>query len=357
MRNHPLCLMVLLTVVEASQAAPTIELEIATESGLQITAPQEWMQLLTRFGIENIRIRVAQPGDTPAVENRGTPERPRYHVVGLLTSREQLRLPGGSFSRSDLKRLKDYFDRLSADGDERLTAPQTLFGLTEPELTAVLADLSQPINLATKGQPPWTVIVRIQSTFKLRVAIEAAAEQLLRAANPAADELTGISAGTGLAILLRSYGLVLRPEKLRGEPVKYRIAIASVVRQTSAQTNSDTRPGKLNDFTRTIWPIGWETEKAPGETAPSLFEQLNAEIAGFTLEETLAAIGPRLKVPYYVDHAALVANKIDPKAAQIKIEKTRISYKRLLDRVLAQARLGCDLRVDEAGTLFLWIGR
>jgi hypothetical protein len=105
------------------------------------------------------------------------------------------------------------------------------------------------------------------------------------------------------------------------------------------------------------WPVGWETEKAPGEIAPSLFKQLNAEIDGYTLAATLAAIGPRLKLPYYFDHAALAADQIDPAAVNITLAPARLSYKRLLDRVLAQARLGNELRADEAGTVFLWITR
>jgi hypothetical protein len=279
-------------------------------------------------------------------------------------------VPGGVFGRADAKRLKDYFDRLSADGDQRLTAPRSLFGLAEQDLAVVLADLSQPIEFETKGQPPRAVIDRLQTRFQLKFTVEPQAERILRAAPPVADELNSLSAGTALAILLRPSGLELRPEKPRGQAVTYRIALATgevasaagratqgVRPQVVSQPPKDNRPGKVDDFARTAWPIGWETEKSPGETAPSLFEQLNAEIDGFTLEETLAAMGPRLKVPYYVDHATLTANNVNPAKVQIKIERTRISYKRLLDRVLSQARLGNELRVDEAGNVFLWIGQ
>jgi hypothetical protein len=139
----------------------------------------------------------------------------------------------------------------------------------------------------------------------------------------------------------------VKPEKQRGQPVVLRIAAEA----------ADGRAGKLSDFARKSWPIGWESEKAPVEIAPALFEHLNVEIANFTFEETLAAIGPRLKTPYFLDHHALASNKIDPKAVQIRVEKGRMSYKRLLDRVAAQARLGCEVRVDEAGAVFVWIGR
>jgi hypothetical protein len=348
-----------------AQAASPIELELATESGLQITAPQEWLQLLARLGVENVRIRGVLPGDSPAVTNQGTAERPRYHVVGILTDREQLRLPGGTFNRGDSKRLKDYFDRLTADGDERLTAPKIHFGLTEKELTAALADLSQPIDFETKGQPPRVVLERLQSKFKQQIAVDAAADRTLREAKPVADELQRLSAGTGIALMLRSCGLALRPEKTRGQPTVYRIITANgeVASATGRSVASppiaadNNRPGKIRDIRQKNWPVGWETEKPPAEIAPSLFEQINAEIDGYTLEEALAAIGPRLKIPYYLDHSALAAQKIEPAAVNIKLRRTQTSYKRLLDRVLSQARLGCELRADEAGTVFLWISR
>lgn len=370
MRVVHVFLAMFLLVAGVTTAAPVIELEIATERGLQITAPQEWLQLLTSIGIRNVRIRGVEPTDSPAVANRGTAELPRYHVVGILSAREQLRLPGGTFGRGDLKRLKDYFDRLAADGGERLTAPRSLFGLTEQELAAVLTDFTQPLGFETKGQPPRAVLDRLQPQFKLRFVIDRAAERLLQSAPPMADELRNLSAGTAVAMLLRSHGLALYPEKPRGQPVQYRIAplagaagLAAGPGRRSANSEFQTSPatesraGKLDDFARKSWPIGWETERAPGAAAPSLFEQLNAEIDGFTLSETLAAIGPRLKVPYYVDHVVLAAQQIDPAVVQIKIPRQRISYKRLLDSVLSQSRLGCELRADEAGAVFVWISK
>jgi hypothetical protein len=341
----------LLIFTVAAHAAAPIELEVATERGVQITAPQEWLQLLTAIGIDNVRIRGAQAGDQPRVENRGTDERPRYYVAGRLTSRNELLLPGGSFTRGDSSRLKDYFERLAAEGGESLTASRGMFGLTEKEIEAVFADLAQPIDFETKGQAPRAVIDRLQTKFALKVAVESEADRILRRSAPVADELKGISAGTGLAIMLRNNGLVLRPEKLRGEPAVYRIGSGS---GDSIDANT---LGKTADHELTHWPIGWELQKPPGATAPSLFEFLNAEIDGYTLEESLAAIAPRLKIPLYLDHAALAAHQIEPAKIQVRVARTRTFYKRVIDRALAQARLGSQVRIDEAGTPFLWITR
>ncbi len=352
MKLRLIAIPILATVCAAVvHAAAPIELELATQQGLQITAPREWLQLLTAIGIDNVRIRGAQKGDEPAAANRGTAERPRYYVLGILTPRDQLRLPGGTFGRGDRARIKDFFDRLAADGAESLTVPRGRYGLTEQELAAVLADLTQPIDFETKGLPPRVMIDRLQGKLALKFAVDSEADVVLRTDKPFGDELKGVTIGTGMAMLLRTYGLLLRPEKSRGRAVAYRITVADV--DTLAQSTL----GKESDKNPTNWPIGWEPDAAPVKLVPSLFEQLNAEIDGYTLTETLSAIGPRVKVPLYLDHAALTASKIDPTAIKVKLPRTRTTYQQVLNRVLAQARLGTSLRVDESGRPFVWITR
>lgn len=334
-----------------ARAAAPIKLELATQQGLQITAPREWLQLFAAIGIDNVRIRGAQAGDEPVATNRGTAQRPRYYVLGILTARDQLQLPGGTFGRGDRARIKDYFDRLAADGAESLTAPRGLYGLTEQELSAVFADLTQPIEFGTKGQLPQAVIDRLQGGLALQFAVDANAGAVLRNAKPFGDELKGVSIGTGLSMLLRNYGLVLKPEKSRGRPVAYQVVIAD------ADVLAQSTIGKESDKHPTNWPIGWEPDAAPVKLAPSLFDELNAEIDGYTLAETLAAISPRITIPLYLDHTALSAGKIDPAVIKVKLPRTRTTYQQVLNRVLAQARLGTSLRVDEAGRPFLWISR
>lgn len=320
-----------------AEAASPIELELATESGLQITAPREWLQLMASLGIENVRIRGASSADTPVADNRGTIDSPRFHVVGILTADGELRLPGGRFRASDRRNLADYFARLTADGPESLTAPRGRFGLTEKEFAATHADLAQPVDFTTKGQSLRAVLDRLQAKFSLQIAPDATANQIIRRATPVADEIRGLTAGTGLAIVLRNYGLALSPKKSRGKPVSLRVMPIESVDDS--------------------WPIGWEPKSSPRETAPALFEFLNVEIEGYTLAEAIDAIAPRIKLPLYWDHSALAKDNIDPTRVQVHLPRSRTYYKRILDRTLAQAHLNGTVRVDEAGTAFLWITR
>lgn len=344
-------LLLTVALIQLCPAAPPIELEIVTERGVQITAPHEWLQLLTAIGITDVRIRGRQPGDELKATNRGSAAEPRYRVLGLLTSGNRLQLPGGSFSRSDRAALRDYFDRLAADGAESLTAARGRFGLTLNELETVTTELAQPIDFETIGQPPLTIVERLRVKIGTPIALDPNAEETLRAAKPMADELQGLTAGTGLAMLLRRDGLVLRPQKSRGQPLTLRVLPGG------ADALSQNTWGRTDDVEIANWPIGWEPQQTPGRTAPALFEPRNAEIDGYTLAETLAAIGPRLKTPLYLDHAALAEKQIDPAVIRVRLARTRANYKRILDRVLSQARLHSQLRVDDSGTPFLWITR
>ncbi len=306
---------------------------------------------MTGIGIEHVTIRGIQSGDAPRTTNIGSGRQASYRMLGIITPHDQLRLPGATFSRGDRAKLKDYFDRLAADGAESLTAPRGRFGLTEKELTATLTDLSQSIDFETKGQSPQDVLDQLQKKLPGKIEVDTAAEQPLREAKPIADELKGISTGTALAIILRPCGLVMRPEKLRGLAVSYRIAAADAINQSTLGKTSSPDPNQKN------WPIGWEPDKSPGEVAPSLLETLNAEIGGYSLEEAIGAITPRLKLPLYIDHASLTAHGIDLAKVQIKLPRARMSYKRLVDRVFTQAHLGCSIRTDESGVPFLWVTR
>src|SRR3954469_20572575 len=192
----------------ARAAAPAIELELVTERGVQITAPQEWMQLLAGIGIDHVRIRGIQPGDEPKIDNTGGQREASYHVVGVLTSGHQLRLPGGTFSRSDRTRLKDYFAHLASNGADAVAAPRVRFGLTEKQLATVLADLAQPVEFETKGQPPRAVLDKLQTKLSLKYSLDANASDALQSGPAMQDELRGLSAGTLAAITLRSANLV-----------------------------------------------------------------------------------------------------------------------------------------------------
>ncbi|WP_442484520.1 hypothetical protein [Aeoliella sp. SH292] len=315
-----------------------ITVEVVTEPGSQPTGQREWIEMLTAAGADDVRIRGAHAGDKPELRDSGSPERPRYTLVGMLDGRGQLVLPGGRFDRGSRDKLKDYLDRLGSDGAEGVTAPRGAFGLTEKQTKLMHDDLALVLDTETKGQSLADVLKAADARTKLDLRMDDTAWRVVSKAEPVSDEVGELTVGTALAILLKRDGLVLVPTKERGEEVVHRVALAS-------------------DIKSEVWPIGWKPNQPPTKLAPKMMERLNAEVEGFSLAEAMDSIAPRAEVPILWDHATLRERKIVPAEIQVKLARQNTSLIRVIDRLLFQARLRGELKMDEAGTVFYWISR
>jgi len=315
-------------------AAPRVEMELATESGFSITGRQRWLKFLSELGVDNIRIRSGREGEKPEIIERGTKSNPSFKLIGILTARDRLVLKGGTFARSDAGRLRAYLENLRADGTEGVTQDKVGFGLTARQLIALTKDLETPIDFATRGQPPAKFIPEIAKAVETRMRVDAAVRRELLEAEPSIVEVQGLSAGSGLAALLRPYGMILRPYRKAGEEVQLII--------TSSKRADEP------------WPIGWEPEKKDRSVLPALYEFITVEIKDIQAETALAAIQERLKVPFLYDHNNILRHQVDMQT-EVSVPEGRSYYKRILERICFQARLAFEVRIDEAGQPFLWI--
>ena len=102
------------------------------------------------------------------------------------------------------------------------------------------------------------------------------------------------------------------------------------------------------------WPVGWPPKGNPGETLPELFKFLKINIGDAPLSEAITAIAGRVKVPVLYDHNSLARIRADL-STKVSLTETNVFYARALDRLLSQARLRYEIRVDEANKPFLWI--
>ena len=191
------------------------------------------------------------------------------------------------------------------------------------------------IRFSTAGKTPADLLDQLEQKFNVPVVRDASARAALHQAKPLEAQLRDMSAGTALAIALRSEGLVLRPEKLTGKPLRM------VIEQQ--------RPK------RDWWPVGWKPEGSPRLLAPKMFEFLTIEIDGFTLSKAVEALEPRLAVTVVYDERILAERKIRPDEIQVKLPAGKTYLKKAIDRLLSQARLAGELRVDEQGRPFYWI--
>ena len=327
--------MIVLALPLTAYGEGRVEFELVTEEGFELTGAREWLSALEGLDLAGVRVRGAKAADRPAIERRGSEAAPTYHVVGILTAANKLRLPGGTFGIGDKAAIAGWISKLKEGGEEGLTTKPAAFGLLPKQLVEVHEGLSPRVSFSTKGKPPLDVIEEITGGLLTKVVTVASVQKSLETGEPVADELQGLASGTALAAVVRPLGLVLVPEKVAGGGVQVRIV--------------DSRSAKES------WPVGWPPKKPPKDVLPGLFKFLNVEIADTPLAEALEAIRGRLKVPLLLDHNSLARQKVDLQAIKSTYPKGNTFYGKILDQILFQAKLKYELRLDETDQPFLWV--
>jgi len=325
---------VLLTTAGPLGAAEgRVELELVTESGFPLTGSQKWVRFLGGLDLAGVRIRPMRPGDRIETVRRGTNAAPLYHVTGVLTSRNKLRLPGGTFSLGDRGRLADWIGRTAA-GPQDPAKRKSSFGLNGDQLEKATGDLAAKVDFSTKDVKLTDLIERIGRTLKHPLRMSAAARRALAVEDLVRDEMKGLSCGTTLAAALRPMGLVLTP-RVAGASHEYLIQSGKQVKE--------------------IWPIGWPSTKPSAKLVPEIVKIIDVELEDIPLAKALAAVQPRLDVPFLLDHNSMAISGIDAQRAAVSIPKGRRTYGRILRSVLFQAKMKYELRVDDADQPFFWI--
>jgi hypothetical protein len=310
-----------------------VQLELVGDAQGSALAFQQWLQVLSRAGVKNVRIRSAQAADKVGIEVQGTPESRLYVVTGIVKSSEELLLPPGRFSPRDAARLAGWLDDLARHGPEQLREPKSAFGLTQKQFEQVRKALSPPVGFSTRGMTRREAVEKIARGLSLPLEVDAKSAKTLEE-DKVAEELSELSCGTALAYVLRPMGLCLVPRESGDSTV------CAVVQAEP----------KLE-----VWPVGWEPEKPEREVLPELYKPRDVNIQRVSAATALEEIGKRLKVPVLVDHNALARHGIEPGKKLVSHPPGRTTYFRTLDRILFQAGLKSELRVDEAGRPFLWI--
>ena len=113
-------------------------------------------------------------------------------------------------------RLRRYLETLGTEGPAGVTTKRERFGLSLRQLAEVTDALSMPLNAATRGVPPAQILQAARGRTTLRILVEPDAKVILDHAEPAIDEVQGLTLGTALAAVLGRDGLVLKPHKPRG---------------------------------------------------------------------------------------------------------------------------------------------
>lgn len=320
-------------------AEARVELELATGAQFPATSQQQWYSLLSELGVDGLRIRKGAGGEKAEIEVAGSQTAPVYRVVGLLVSGNELVLPGGRFSPRDRGPLVEWLKKLRTQGPAGATGSTRTspFGLAPADFAGVNADLATRVSISTKGISPVELLDKLATGLRNPLSVDPAARRALGQAEPLGEELEGLTAGTAIAYALRSEGLGLIPTAPSGKGLRY-----TVVKPSAGQKT---------------WPVGWPLDdRKPNDVVPKLFETLPAEIDDIPLTDVLdEVVGARLKAPVLYDHYSLARQGIDLKRAVAKFPPSKTWYAKIIDRVLHQAGLKGEWRLDEGGKPLLWV--
>jgi hypothetical protein len=329
-RCRRLLAIVALALPAAGQAAePWVSLEVAAESGTPSATMAAWAELLEATGFDHVRIRGIRNGDRPSLQVRAEGGRQRYALVGVLDRRERLLLPEAAFERGDRSKLTAYRAQLASG--QPLNEPPGPLGLAASHFARLYAELSPRLGAAGSAPAaPLEVVEAALAELAAAPAWSPGARAALQQAAPLEVDLSGLSRGSAAAYALREAGLALAPLPPRSAGAGAALAVVPAAEAAHA------------------WPVGWRSAATPKTLAPQMFRVTTIEIAGYTLAQTMTALGPHLGVPLLVDRPQLARLQIVPTKATVDVKKA-------FDQALARAHLASELRVDERGTPFLWI--
>jgi hypothetical protein len=323
-----------LLAAAAQAREATVSLELATAKGFPVGGQQRWIQFLKDVGFTSLRIRTAGEREGPSLSKGGTTTYPNYRVTGILKAGNRLQLPGAVIKLGDRAAIRDWFTRLKEEGEEGLTNPTGLWGMTAKQVIAFHQALEKKVTIQTKGKPVADVVRQITQSVDATIVVDPSASSALASRDIVLDELRGMSSGTAVAVAIRPLGLLMVPAR----PVAGR------------------HQGKIVDAQQVEegWPIGFEPDHNPGKTAPALFKFLNAEIDQEPLDQALEVLQQRVAIPILFDHNAIAKQEIDL-ASEVSFKPRRTFYMRIIDSILREAMLKSELRVDDAGQPFLWV--
>lgn len=329
---------VLLAVLFALGAMPQgtraayVRLEIIADSQAAAMDLQKWSAALGQAGVRNVQLRSARAGDKIGISTEGDPAKPDYVVIGTLSGNE-LVLPGARFRQSDLSRLVQWLEDLAEQGPPEQRETRGVFGLTGSQFEKARLELKPAVDFATAAVPRVQAVDRIMRLLTLPVDIDPQIRQAIGEA-PVGAELKGLSRGTAIAYLLRPAGCALLPRIESG-----RLELQVVRPQRGTQ----------------VWPVGWEPVDDLRTVLPAIHEFHNVNVSNVPVVEVLKAIGKQMNTPVLYDENALVQHGIEPEKALVSMPAGRTTYSLAMRKLLFQAGLKFDVRVDESQSPFIWV--
>jgi hypothetical protein len=320
----------------AAERVLVLEVLIQPQARDRIRA-QEWGRLLQEKGYSP-RFRVPAVGEKQRLEEETADGRIRLRVVGGMKPDGSLELGNRRFTLGDEAALEMFLKDLKQHGTGGPAAGNPRWGLSEEQFLSFSRLLSRPLDGPVDLTSPAATVEKLGLPMELSVIF--ADDTLAKSLQPGGEqvpeqlELSGVSRGTALAIVLAQYGLGFRPALTKQ---------GTFVVEVCSGGEADN-----------LWPVGWKTLEPTPDVLPAWLKSIPFSIEDADLTSLLEAVAGKLQIPAYTSAHALAA------AGRSLDELTwsrsgKLSPFAMLRTVGEKYELGFDVRADEAGRLFLWV--
>ena len=299
---------------------------------------QRWREIFKESGVS---VRFRQPLLSDKMEitesTRGTFR--IVKLVGELDRRGMMHFPGHEFTLQNPGLLKDWLGELRQFGAQGSPKGKPLWGLTEVQFEELTKSLSARVQTSTLGLDFDAALAAIPLGPGHKLVIHSSAQEILPAESeaPLKIDVAGLSTGTALAAVLSQWQMGFQPLRTPGGRV-------------------DLLVQPLDQIDR-AWSIGWDVDPITprDQIVPILFEMVETGFDAVPLTDVLQAISTRTGVPIVLDHAQCRARGIDPGALAVSYPYKKSAWILVVRSVVRTHRMNYKLRLDEAGTPFLYV--
>ena len=314
-----------------------VEVLIQSQTSFRIKA-QEWGRVLQDLGY-GVKFREARAGESPGVEDRDQGDLRSTRVVAAMAPDGSIRIANHQFTVDNPKPLTLLLEEIRRYGASGPPNASPTWGLTDEQFREVTQLLGPPVENSVELQSPVLAIESIGLPDNMRMKFTDASRTLALGRRPESApeslELQTFSKGSAIAIVLAQYGLGFRPKFVA--PGQYDLEIDG------------------GNEANNLWPIGWKPEQSFSEILPAYFKAIPLDVEDVEVEKLVGAVAEKMQLPFFSSAHALNEKGLQINSLKYTRKDDRISPSRLLTAVGDKLELGFDVRVDEAGKMFLWV--
>ncbi|MEJ7594775.1 MAG: hypothetical protein WKF77_24885 [Planctomycetaceae bacterium] len=323
--------------LEPARRALDVEVLIQSQPSYRIKS-QEWGRVFQELGY-SVRFREPRAGEAPRVEDMDREDFVATRVVAAMAADGSIRIGSQKFDIERTKPLTLALEEIQRYGAKGPPDSSPTWGLTDEQFKEVTRLLGVPVDNPVELQSSILAVESVGLPANMRMKFTEAARQPALAQRPeSAPEtiaLQGFTKGSAIAIILAQYGLGFRPRYVA--PGQYDMEI------------------DRGDESTNLWPIGWKPEQSFSEILPAYFRAIPLDVEDVEVSSLVGAISDKIGVPAFSSAYALTAKQLNIHILKYTRRDDRISPARLLTAVGDKLELGFDIRVDEAGKMFLWV--